>query len=82
MELELRSVERQGDHEVGARPRGAGAPPPSWRGGGPPGLHLLQVFFIFSEKLLGEVSGHSENFCFLHIKQHHGNSAENSVSPG
>ena len=25
----------------GARPRGAGAPPPSWRGGGPPGLHLL-----------------------------------------
>ena len=50
--------EASGAHEVG------GAPPPSWRGGGPPGLHLLQVFFIFSKKLLREVSGHSENVCF------------------
>ena len=64
-------------------PRGRGArPPPSWTGGGPPGLHLLQVFFIFSKKCLRGFSGHSENFCFLHIKQHHGSSAENSVSPG
>ena len=39
-------------------------PPPSWTGGGPPGLHLLQVFFIISEKLFHEVSGHCENFCF------------------
>ena len=31
----------------GARPRGAGAPPPSWTGGGPPGLHLLQGFFYY-----------------------------------
>ena len=46
------------------RGRGAGAPPPLWTGGGPPGLHLLQVFFIFCKKLLREVSGHSENFCF------------------
>ena len=38
---------------------GQARPPPSWRGGGPPGLHLLQVFFIFSEKSLREVSGHS-----------------------
>ena len=43
IELELRSEELQGDHEVG------GAPPPSWTGGGPPGLHLLQGFFIISE---------------------------------
>ena len=64
MELELRSVEVQGAHETGGAPRGGGAPPPSWTGGGPPGLHLLQVFFIFSEKSLREVSGHSENFCF------------------
>ena len=76
MEVELESERQQGAHEVG------GAPPPSWRGGGPPGLHLLQVFFLFSEKWLREFSGHSENFYFLHKKQHHGSSAENSVSPG
>ena len=39
--------------EVGGAPggpRGRGArPPPSWTGGGPPGLHLLQGFFIISE---------------------------------
>ena len=58
MELELRSERQEGAHEVG------GAPPPSWRGGGPPGLHLLQVFFIFSKNLLCEVSGHSEHVCF------------------
>ena len=57
IELELESKELQGGHEVG------GAPPPSWTGGGPPGLHLLQVFFIFSKKLLREVSGHFENVC-------------------
>ena len=27
MELELRSVERQGPHETGSAPRGEGAPP-------------------------------------------------------
>ena len=76
MELELRSAELQGAHETGARP------PPLWTGCGPPGLHLLPVFFIFSETYLRGFSGYSENFCFLHIKQHHGSSAENSVSPG
>ena len=76
VELELRSVERQGAHEVG------GAPPPSWTGCGPPGLHLWRGFFIIFSKMFRGVSGHSENICFLHIKQHHGNSAENSVSPG
>jgi len=53
IELEFEPERRQGAHEVG------GAPPPSWTGGGPPGLHLLQVFFIFSEKSIHEVSGHS-----------------------
>ena len=71
MELELRSGGVQG-----------GPPPPSWTRCGPPGLHLLQAFFIFSETCLRGFPGHSENFCFLHMKQHHGNSAENSVSPG
>ena len=56
--------------------------PPSWTGCGPHGLHLWRGFFIIFYKMLHGVSGHSENICFLHIKQHHGNSAENSVSPG
>ena len=66
----------------GPRGRGAprGRPPPSWTGSGPPGLHLWRGFFIIYSKICRGVSGHSENFCFLHIKQHHGNSVENSVS--
>ena len=50
----------------GRAPGGEARPPPSWTGGGPPGLHLLQVFFIFSKKLLHEVSGHSENVVSAH----------------
>ena len=46
------------------RAQGAGAPPPSWLGCGPLGLHLLQGFFIIFEKMFREVLGHSENFCF------------------
>ena len=46
MELELRSVEHQGAHEAG------GAPPPSWRGGGPLTWILLPVFFIYSKNNL------------------------------
>ena len=79
IELELRSVEHQGAHETGGAPRGEGAPPPSWTECGPPGLHLLPVFFIFSKSYLCGFSGHSENFCFLHNKQHHGSCAENSA---
>ena len=51
-----------GPRGSGARPRGA--PPPSWKGCGPPGLILSPVFFIISKNNLREVSGHSENFCF------------------
>ena len=83
MELELASEGHQGAHKVGRRAQGGGAcPPPSWTGCGPPGLHLWRGFFIIFSKMFHGVSRHSENFCFLHIKQHHGNSAENSVSPG
>ena len=81
MELELASEGHQGAHEVGGAPREGGAPTlvnRVW----PPGLHLWRGFFIIYSKIFRGVSGHSENFCFLHIKQHHGNSAENSVSPG
>lgn len=53
-----------GVREATGGPRGRGrALGASWRGGGPPGLHLLQVFFIFSKNSLHEVSGHSENIC-------------------
>ena len=42
MELELRSVERQGAHEVG------GVPPPSWAGCGPPDVDFYSgIFLIF-----------------------------------
>ena len=43
---------------------GQARPPPSWRGGGPPGLHLWRGFFIIYSKIFRGVSGHSENFCF------------------
>ena len=56
-------------------------PPPSRIGCGPPDLHIWRGFFIIYCKISRGVSGHSEILCFLHIKQHHGNSAENSVSP-
>ena len=63
--------------------RGWGAPPlgrapTSWA---PWSSSLARIFYYFSKMFRG-VSGHSENICFLHIKQHHGNSAENSVNPG
>ena len=45
MELELRAGERQGAHEAGRAPRGVGAPPPSWIGGGPPGLDFFASIF-------------------------------------
>ena len=78
MELELRSVEHQGAHETGGR----AAPHPRGQGVAPLTLILLPIFFIFSKSYLRGFSCHSENFCFLHNKQHHGSSAENSVSPG
>ena len=53
MELELRSVELQGAHEVGGAPRGRGrAPHPRGQGVGPLALFLSPAFFINSEKLL------------------------------
>ena len=83
MELELRSAEPQGAHETGGRAQGGGrAPHPRGQGVGSPVLILSPLFFIFSKKCLRGFSRHSENFCFLHIKQHHGSSAENNVSPG
>ena len=50
MELELRSVERQGAHEAGGVPRGVGAPPRSWTGCGPPDMDSSSsIFYIFKK---------------------------------
>ena len=82
MELELRSAEPQGAHKIGGVSRGRVRPPPSWTGCGPRGLDSFASIFYIFQNLSPWISGHSENFCFLHMKQHHGNSAENNVSPG
>ena len=76
-------MELQGAHEAGWRAQGEGARPhPRGQGVGPLALILSPIFFIFSKTYLRGFLGHSENFSFLHIKQHHGSSAENNVSPG
>ena len=65
IELELRSEELQGAHEVGGRALGGRARPhPRGQGVGPLALILSPVFCIISKNNLREVSGHSENFCF------------------
>ena len=81
MELELRSEEVQGGQEIGGRALG-GWPLSRGQVMGPLALILSQKILINSKKCLRGFPGHSENFSFLHIKQHHGSSAENSVSPG
>ena len=41
-------MELQGAHGAGGAPRGAGAPPPSWTGGGPPDVDSSSsIFYIF-----------------------------------
>ena len=83
MEFELRSEEVRGAHEIGGRaPRGEGAPLSRGQPMGPLVYFFRPEILINSKKCLRGFSGHSENFSFLHIKQHHGSSAENSVSPG
>ena len=79
MELELRLEEVQGGHEIGGRALG-GHPPVSWQAVGPLALILSPKILIKSKNYLCGFPGHSENFSFLHMKQHHGSSAENSVS--
>ena len=83
MDLELRSEEVQGAHKIGGAPyRGGGAPLSRGQGVGPLVYFFRPEILINSKKCLRGFSGHSENFSFLHIKQHHGSSAENSVSLG
>ena len=80
MELELRLEEVQGAHGIGGC--ALGRPLSRGQAVGPLALILSPKILINSKKCLHGFPGHSENFSFLHIKQHHGSSAENIVSPG
>ena len=82
MEFELRSVEVQGAHKTGGAPYRGGAPLSRGQGVGPLLYFVRPEILINSKKCHRGFPGHSKNFYFLHIKQHHGSSAENSVSPG
>ena len=63
MELELRSVEVQGAHEIGARPTG-GAPLSRGQALARPVYFFRPEILINSKKCLRGFSGHSENFLF------------------
>ena len=67
IELELRSEEPQGVHEVGGPALGGSAPPPWWLGCGPPGLHLLQGFFYYFQIDLPWSFRSFRELLFLHI---------------
>ena len=82
MELELRSEGVQGAHEIGGRAQGGACPLSRGQAVGPLALIISPKILIKSEKCLRGFPGHSKNFSFLHIKQHHGSSAKNSVSLG
>ena len=67
MELELRSVERQGAHEAGGRAQGAGAPPPSWTGGRPPDVDSSSSIFNIFQKYVPWSFRSFRELLFLHI---------------
>ena len=71
-----------GPRDSWVRPIGGGAPLSRGQPVGPLGLILSPKILINSKKCLRGFPGHSENFSFLQIKQHHGSSAENNISPG
>ena len=53
-------------------------PHPRGQGVGPLVFIFGEDFFIIFSKMFRGLSGHFENICFLHIKQHHDNSAGQS----
>ena len=73
-------MEVQGAEEIGGRALGGGLS--RGQAVGPLALILSPKILINSKKCLRGFPGHSENFSFLHIKQLHGSSTENSGSPG
>ena len=80
MELELASEGHQGAHEVGGAPRGA-RPHPREQGVGPLVFIFCEVLSLFFLRCSVEFEDIPRIFIFC-TKKHHGNSAENSVSPG
>ena len=67
MELELRLVERQGAHEAGGAPRGAGAPPTLVDRCGPPDMDFSSsIFLIFQIDVPWSFRSFRE-LLFLHI---------------
>ena len=67
MELELKSMEEQGAHEAVGAPRGAGAPPPSWTGGGPPDVDSSSSIFNIFKKYVPWSFKSFRELLFLHI---------------
>ena len=73
-------MEVQGAHEIGGAPYRGGAPLSRGQALGPWCISFADKFLLIPKS--ASVDFHFENFSFLHIKQHHGSPAENSVSPG
>ena len=71
-----------GDNPPGRTRRGGHALVGCAHTGAPLRWVLALEILIIGIKNPQKVLFPSENFYFLHIKQHHGNSAENNVSPG
>ena len=59
-------MEHQGPHEAGGVPSGQARPHPRGQVVGPLVFIFCKDFFIISEKMFREVSGHSENFFSAH----------------
>ena len=71
----------QGPHEVPGRAWGVARPGASWALGGPPSVDsCANIFYIFHKKSPKSFIQFQELW-FSAQKQHHGNSAENSISP-
>ena len=82
IELESRSEELQGAHEVGGAPRGEGrAPHPRGQGVGPLVFIFCKDFLLFPNRRSVEFQVIPRTSISAQ-KEHHGSSAENSVSPG
>ena len=66
MELELRSVERQGAHEAGGVPRGVGAPPTLVDRVWAPGLDSFTSIFYIFQKYSSLIFRSFRDLLFLH----------------
>ena len=80
--MESGQTKPRGPHEVPGRAWGVARPGALWALGGPPPVGLgSSIFYLFHKKSPKSFIQFQE-LLFLHKKQQHGNSAENSVSQG